>query len=61
MTESKEVNGSKSSAESHATIRSSSAERAKESLTQGITAEDKEVDEVTDMFADLAKKVGVHG
>lgn len=38
VTESKEVNGGKSSAESHA------------------SGDDKEVEEVTDMFADLAKK-----
>lgn len=53
------MNGGKDSAEGH------SAGAGKmdyilaihQSLTSGATGDDKEVEEVTDMFADLAKKV----
>jgi translation initiation factor 2 subunit 2 len=62
VTESKEVNGGKSTAESHGED-SSRGETTythvkKQGLTSGVTGDaDKEVEEVTDMFADLAKKV----
>jgi hypothetical protein len=62
VTESKEVNGGKSTAESHGEDSSQGADRytqqKKHGLTSGVTGDaDKEVEEVTDMFADLAKKV----
>jgi translation initiation factor 2 subunit 2 len=59
VTESKEMNGDKDSAETHSagageTVYIMATEKA---LTGGTTGDDKEVEEVTDMFADLAKKV----
>lgn len=55
VTESTEVNGGKNSAESHATGMRACTEYCEEcALTRGTG--DKEVDEVTDMFANLAKK-----
>ena len=54
------MNGGKSSAESHASHEAPGEDactyNTKNELTGG-AAEDKEVEEVTDMFADLAKKV----
>lgn len=68
VTESKEVNGGKSTAESHSggpstppTGQEAYTNKGTDELTGAITdAADKEVEEVTDMFADLAKKVCLH-
>jgi translation initiation factor 2 subunit 2 len=64
VTESKEVNGGKSTAESHSgeasppTGQDAYTQNETHELTSGVTGDaDKEVEEVTDMFADLAKKV----
>ena len=65
VTESKEMNGGKSTAESHSGEPSPPTGQdtythntEKQGLTRGVTdGADKEVEEVTDMFADLAKKV----
>lgn len=62
VTKSMELNGGKDSAEGHS---SGGGEIACMGITEhGLTGrtvgEDKEVDEVTDMFADLAKKVWVY-
>ncbi|USP78376.1 eukaryotic translation initiation factor 2 subunit beta [Curvularia clavata] len=58
VTESMEVNGGKESAEGHSSGGGETAcvQATKHKLTGRTAAEDKEVDEVTDMFADLAKK-----
>jgi translation initiation factor 2 subunit 2 len=63
VTESKEMNGGKSTAESHSGEPSPpigqdacTHNTEYQALTFGHT-DDKEVEEVTDMFADLAKKV----
>ncbi|KAJ4993817.1 domain found in IF2B/IF5 [Stagonosporopsis vannaccii] len=62
VTESKETNGSKSSAEKHSTgspaLEGNTPGRDTEDnrLTSGVTGDDKDVEEVTEMFADLAKK-----
>lgn len=63
VTESKETNGGKSSAEKHSTG-SPALEGNRpgihildSKLTSVITGDDKDVEEVTEMFADLAKKV----
>ncbi|KAF2030614.1 hypothetical protein EK21DRAFT_100297 [Setomelanomma holmii] len=64
VTESKEMNGGKSTADSHSGEPSTPpmgqdtyTNDAEHGLTMGTTdGADKEVDEVTDMFADLAKK-----
>lgn len=62
VTESNEANGGKSSAESHSTARQDAHMRDTDlGLISGVTGDaDKEVEEVTDMFADLAKKVRVN-
>ena len=54
-----EVNGGKESAEGHSSGGGETAcvEATKHKLTGRTAGEDKEVDEVTNMFADLAKKV----
>jgi translation initiation factor 2 subunit 2 len=64
VTESKEMNGGKSTAEHHSgdasppTGQHAYTRREEQGLTSGVADEpDKEVEEVTDMFADLAKKV----
>lgn len=65
VTESKEMNGGKSTAESHSGEPSPPTSQdahvytlGKHGLTRGVTdGADKDVEEVTDMFADLAKKV----
>jgi translation initiation factor 2 subunit 2 len=64
VTESKETNGGKSSAESHSTGSPALAGNRpcthlyhEQRLTCGVTGDDKDVEEVTEMFADLAKKV----
>jgi translation initiation factor 2 subunit 2 len=66
VTESKEVNGGKSTAESHSgepsppTGQDAFTHDEQHGLTSGVIGDaDKEVDEVTDMFADLAKKVRI--
>lgn len=70
VTESKETNGGKSSAESHSTGSPALAGNAPCTqtssynwLTCRVTGDDKDVEEVTEMFADLAKKVRIphHG
>lgn len=66
VTESIEVNGGKSSAESHSAGpptppgEDTHTHDTRSQLTSGLVAEDKDVEEVTDMFADLAKKVRYH-
>ena len=59
VTESLEMNGGKDSAEGHSSGGGKIANilAINQSLTSGATGDDKEVEEVTDMFADLAKKV----
>lgn len=65
VTESKETNGGKSSAEKHSTgspaLEGSIPGRDTlgSRLTSGVTGDDKDVEEVTEMFADLAKKVRI--
>jgi translation initiation factor 2 subunit 2 len=66
VTESKEMSGGKSTAESHSgepsplTGQDAHTHNEKHELTSGATGDgDKEVEEVTDMFADLAKKVRI--
>jgi translation initiation factor 2 subunit 2 len=53
------MNGGKNSAEGHASGGGKTAHilAIKQLLTSRAAGDDKEVDEVTDMFADLAKKV----
>ena len=53
------MNGDKDSAEGHAASAGKMDHILEiyQSLTSGATGDDKEVEEVTDMFADLAKKV----
>ena len=53
------MNGDKDSAEGHAASAGKMDHTLEihQSLTSGATGDDKEVEEVTDMFADLAKKV----
>ena len=62
VTESMEVNGGKESAEGHSSGGGETAcvQATEHKLTGRTAAEDKEVDEVTDMFADLAKKVRIY-
>lgn len=57
-----EVNGGKQSAEGHSSGggETACAQATKHKLTGRAAGEDKDVDEVTDMFADLAKKVRIH-
>jgi translation initiation factor 2 subunit 2 len=54
------MNGGKDSAEGHSSGGAGKTAHIlamDQSLTSGVTGDDKEVEEVTDMFADLAKKV----
>ncbi|KAF2628078.1 hypothetical protein BU25DRAFT_339737 [Macroventuria anomochaeta] len=56
VTESKETNGGKPSAESHSTVPLADKHTSNVELTCEVTGDDKDVEEVTEMFADLAKK-----
>ena len=53
------MNGGKDSAENHSAGAGETIDMhvIEQALTSGATGDDKEVEEVTDMFADLAKKV----